>query len=260
MEDGDNILLKTIKKFIVRLFGLVIVNKYNYDEQLLKTFDNKIKNIFLNLIEKEKVIIFDVGANLGHSIERYLDIFPKASIHSFEPNIKLFNRLKKIYNKNNIFLNPFGLSNSDSKANLHIASNSNMSSIETINYNSKFFKIRKIKSENTVEVDLTTIDNYCSINSINRIDILKLNIQGHEPKCLEGGLSLIKNNKIDFMVIEVDMGDRYGVTHQLFDIEKHIVPYGYTLFDIILIKRNSLGKICMLNIIYSSSKIISISD
>ena len=211
-------------------------------------------------IIKKGDIIFDVGANLGESIERYLNIFPGATVHSFEPNLKLFNSLKKMYNKSNIFLNPFGLSNSDSKANLHIASNSNMSSIETINYNSKFFKKREIKSENTVEVDLTTIDNYCSKNSINRIDILKLNIQGHEPKCLEGGLSLIKNNKIDFMVIEVDMGDRYGVTHQLFDIEKHIVPYGYTLFDIILIKRNSLGKIYMLNIIYSSSNIISISD
>ena len=91
------------------------------------------------------------------------------------------------------------------------------------------------------------------------MDLLKLNVQGHEPYCLDGAKNLIKGNKIHLIIVELDIGDRYGIKNQFYDIEKYIVPYGYTLYDIILIKRNDIGKIQMLNVIYSSNKIDSYS-
>ena len=39
----------------------------------------------------KKPIIFDVGANKGQSIDRFLKINNNSLIHSFEPNIDEFN-------------------------------------------------------------------------------------------------------------------------------------------------------------------------
>lgn len=47
------------------------------------------KSIDFDQLLKEKInknpVIFDVGANRGQSIEKYLKIFHKPIIHSFEP-------------------------------------------------------------------------------------------------------------------------------------------------------------------------------
>ena len=69
-----------------------IINYFGYDIQKI---DKNIKRLsfddILNLKTKnKKPMIFDVGANIGQSIERFKNIFPDSSIHSFEPGISEF--------------------------------------------------------------------------------------------------------------------------------------------------------------------------
>ena len=58
-------------------------------------------------------------------------------------------------------------------------------------------------------INLDTLDNYTYSNKIEYIDILKLNVQGHEPNCLKGAQKILKASKINFIVVEIDSGDRY---------------------------------------------------
>ena len=37
------------------------------------------------LISATRPVVFDVGANIGMSVRRYLNIFPNAAVYSFEP-------------------------------------------------------------------------------------------------------------------------------------------------------------------------------
>ena len=82
MEDGGKFLFGNIIKRMGRLFGLEIVHKHNYDEQLLKKYDNKIKNIFLNLIKKE-----DVGQELEIFAESEEDSTIEGYFHKRYPII-----------------------------------------------------------------------------------------------------------------------------------------------------------------------------
>ena len=213
---------------ILRLINLLL-KKNNYkllsntelSELSLLSYDNKIKSIFRNIINTESPVIFDIGAHNGDSIFRYRDIFSKSIIHSFEPNIELFKLLEAEFADDiDIHLNNHGISNQSGELKLNIASNSLMSSIEPINYESKFFKKRNIQDNNYSNIKVDTIDNYCLSKSINKIDIIKINVQGHEPKCLEGSKEMLKEKKIDFLVLELDSGDRYDVSNQFYDYEK----------------------------------------
>jgi hypothetical protein len=49
---------------------------------------------------------------------------------------------------------------------------------------------------------LTTIDNYCLNNDIEKIYFLKLDVEGHELKVLQGASKMIFDKKIDFIQFE----------------------------------------------------------
>ena len=66
-------------------------------------------------MKKNKFVFFDVGANTGQSIDRFLNHNDQTLIHSFEPTPELFKILETKYSnrisKRQIFINKFGLGN-----------------------------------------------------------------------------------------------------------------------------------------------------
>ena len=77
-----------------------------------------------------------------------------------------------------------------------------------------------------IEVNVTTIDEYCESKNINKISFLKIDTEGAEPECLEGAQNLIKQNKVDCVFTELSIGKYYR------EIE----------LDISMIEKNLLGK------------------
>ena len=77
-----------------------------------------------------------------------------------------------------------------------------------------------------IEVNVTTIDEYCESKNINKISFLKIDTEGAEPECLEGAQNLIKQNKVDCVFTELSIGQLYK------EIE----------LDISMIEKNLLGK------------------
>jgi len=71
---------------MIKNFLKKIINQLGFD---LKRYNSKNKQSNFDDLLKDKIsnnpIIFDVGGNKGQSIEKYLRIFEKPIIHSFEP-------------------------------------------------------------------------------------------------------------------------------------------------------------------------------
>jgi hypothetical protein len=55
-------------------------------------------------------------------------------------------------------------------------------------------------------VNVTTINEYCENKNINKISFLKIDTEGAEPECLEGAQNLIKQNKVNCVFTELDIG------------------------------------------------------
>jgi FkbM family methyltransferase len=179
-----------IKKFVKKT-----INKLGFD---LKRFNNN--QINFDGLLKDKIsnnpIIFDVGGNQGQSIEKYLKIFDKPIIHSFEPIKNEFDIMfSKFKNMKNIFLNNFALGDKTEEKEFNVTAKSDNSSFNKINLGTDWLKVRS-KQYNTSEegyvksvqkVNVIKLDDYCKDNNIGVIDLVKIDTQGYEDKVLEGG-------------------------------------------------------------------------
>ena len=236
-----------MKKLIKNIFdklGLEIRRKPSEKEIKYLTFDK----IYQKIIKNDKPIIFDIGANKGQSIERFLKINENSLIHSFEPIIEEFNNLKKkYYNYDNIKLNNLALGEEKTKRTLNITGHTGNSSFFEIKKDSNWVKLRSeqlgINKENYVtkktEVNLDTVDSYCNTNSINNINIMKIDTQLYEQQVLMGSENMIKNQKIDAIEIEIVFSSVYKKYVNFSDIEKYVLPYNYR-FSGIELHNNSL--------------------
>jgi FkbM family methyltransferase len=238
---------KLVKKTINKLgFDLKRYNLHNKKNEL----DDK-KNEFDDLL-KDKIsnnpIIFDVGGNKGQSIEKYLKIFDKPIIHSFEPVKTEFDYMSnKFKNKKNIFLNNFALGNKTEEKEFNITAKTGNSSFNKINLGTDWLK-RRSRQYNTSEegyvtsvqkVNVIKLDDYCKDKNISVIDLLKIDTQGYEDKVLEGSLNLIIQNKIKVIVTEIMFDNVYDKYFSFSDIEKFIIPYNFRMVGIKL-SNNSL--------------------
>ena len=82
------IFIKKIAKNIFKFFGLEVKRYYPELDQM--SFDQMYSEIL-----KGEIIVFDVGANKGQTIERFNKLFNNMNIHSFEPIKFEFLNLKK---------------------------------------------------------------------------------------------------------------------------------------------------------------------
>ena len=148
----------------------------------------------------EPLTIFDVGANIGNYSKVLHEIFgDRATIHSFEPSQKTFEHLKKnISGINNVIPNNFGLSNDEGCSTLYSDDDgSGLASLYQRNLDH-----HNIIISQSEKITLSTIDKYCAENQINNIHFLKLDVEGHELKVLEGACRMLHEKRIDGIQFE----------------------------------------------------------
>lgn len=239
-------------KLINYFLGLFSIRLQRIYKEASPNFDDSIGFI----IKKKNPVIFDVGANIGQSIDRFKKLFPNSIIHSFEPQKKIFIILKKKYgNDKNVVLNNFALGTKKDNKKLYVGAKSGTSSFSKFRSNTKWIKQRAadlgIETKNYLKhvenVKINTLDNYIKKNRISEIDLLKLDAETHEDKILKG---LKKNlNKVNLIECEVHLGNNYTRYLKFYDIEKILNPNRFRLVGIFNVKENNLYKSSMLAVI-----------
>jgi FkbM family methyltransferase len=157
------------------------------------------KVILKKYANSQKIIAFDVGANVGNYSLGLQSQFPTAEIHSFEPNPSSFVHLNKKASGSLRVIN-MGLSDAVGHFTLYDGGDLNGSEFASL-YRDVIDGIhqREVKS---FTVNLTTLDTYCRDNEIHYIDFIKIDTEGHELQVLKGGGDLIAKDKIGIIQIE----------------------------------------------------------
>ena len=233
--------MTSLKKILIRFIKKIIsLSGYELRGIKPKVAHNDYNAIHKFLISEvlkcQEPVIFDVGANDGESIERFKKIFSKSKIYSFEPDDNAFQRLKKnYYNKENIEIFDFGISNRDGNQQFYSYDHDKISSLMQLDANSKLFKSRKIAKnsgedfEKLKDIKILKLDSFVKDKNIPRINILKIDVQGYEPEVIEGAKYLIENNKIDIIEMEIILGYGYSKSISFYDIEKNFSKQEYKL-------------------------------
>jgi FkbM family methyltransferase len=180
-------------------------------------FYPRLKKFYKENIKKSNPLIIDVGSNKGQTIDFFLKNFKNAIIYGFEPNRELYGALRiKYQNNKNVRLNNCGISDKNGKLLFKETVTNETSTFEELNYDSEYLKMKSkvlgIKPESmvkkTYDVEVMTLAGFIKRESIKHIDIIKIDAEGHEYKCLVGLFSEQAMN-IDYIQIEQHNDDMY---------------------------------------------------
>jgi len=168
------------------------------------------ESLFIDNLMKEfkarklaKVVIFDVGSHLGEYAEMIIHKLNKIKIdyeiHLFEPQKACFSvLLNKFQGFSNIKLNNFGVSNRNGEATLfYDKETSGLASLYQRNLD-----YCNIQLDKTERIILKRLDEYIESNNIDHIHFIKLDIEGHELKALEGLGNYLNDSFIDYIQFE----------------------------------------------------------
>jgi FkbM family methyltransferase len=141
-------------------------------------------------------IIFDVGANIGQTARALAKFFPASSIYCFEPVADTFQKLNMTFKNNfNITCIQSALGNVASLAEIALYEESELNTLVLGGPRTGLGK--------TEIIAVDTVDEFCRARGLDRIDLLKLDVQGWELSVIQGAQSMLGDNAVRFIFSEV---------------------------------------------------------
>lgn len=153
----------------------------------------------------ENPVILEAGAFDGEDALRMSQLWPKGTIHTFEPVPLLFLKTKaRTFNCKNVRCYQMALSATTGRAQFFVSSNaqneiSGSSSLLEPKDHLKFYQ--DIKFNNTIEVQTMNLDEWAIANNVDHIDFMWLDMQGAEFAMLKSAPNILKTVKLIFMEI-----------------------------------------------------------
>lgn len=146
-------------------------------------------------------IIFDVGANIGQTAERFRSSFPQAEIFCFEPFRKNFEALKQNLGRQPK-IKPFQIALGDFSGQKDLL----VDNLPGSQYNSlASWRQQRLKgASSTIErVTCSRGDEFCKLHRILKIDILKTDTEGFDLPVLTGFSGMLRSKKVAAVCVEV---------------------------------------------------------
>jgi len=163
------------------------------------------------LADREIKTVFDVGANEGQSARAFLRHFPRARIYSFEPTPATFEKLKALA-ATQPRVTPVNLALGESPGRVAFNENSfhqTNSILPSTTSAQEYLGPAVTDFQRKIEIELTTLDEFCRRESVPAIDLLKLDVQGFELFVLRGAQALLSARRIGCIVLEVSFISLY---------------------------------------------------
>lgn len=180
-------------------------------------------------------IMVDVGAAIGIVTECMIRSNPSCTVYAFEPYEFNFHALQEKFGSSpQAKLFKLALSNHSKTMNFNIPSvkkkDVDDNKAVPIGYSGAGYLIPAssplCKSENTTIVQCGRLDDFVT----QAVDIMKIDVQGHEWAVLEGAAGLLNNSHIKHIWFEF-MGD-----HRVIDI---LLAHNYSIFETVYYKTTS---------------------
>lgn len=171
----------------------------NCDASFQESGELWVVNTIIKDSAQRSPIIFDVGANVGEYSSLILSRVPAARLYCFEPAQTTFKKLlNNLRQQQQAKLFNFGFGDREEIITLY--SDAEASGLASV-YRRRLDH-RNITMNHQEEIHLKTLDGFCESQQITHIDLLKLDVEGHELKVLKGAQNLINSNAIDFIQFE----------------------------------------------------------
>jgi len=152
-----------------------------------------------NSYGKQINVAFDVGANIGVTTKEMLRYFDASKVYAFECHPNTFNMLEKNLEGTRAY--PFEIALSNTSGSDTFYDYGDEGYINSLTPNAPY-AVRFKKKAAELNVTKTTIDEFCLKNLISKIDLLKIDTEGHDINVLRGGQKMLSSNSVAFVYFE----------------------------------------------------------
>ena len=192
--------MKLLEKIAIIFFD--ILDKYIHQRNIIKYLKQNLKNL---------EIFIDIGSHKGSYTDLIINNFYVKKVIMVEPQKNIYEHVKKKYLKDKR-VKTYNLAVSDKKKRqaLYINKHDLTSSLTEIDKKNNYLKLKaklfggSINDliQNKYMVNSCKLSEIIKKNNVKKIDLLKIDTEGHELQVLKGAGSFLKN-KVNFMLIEI---------------------------------------------------------
>ncbi len=179
---------------------------------------------FAEILPKlELKTIFDIGANVGDTVNDALGEFPHARIHAFEPVSATYEHLcRRFQSDTRITCHHFALGSSTTSALITARGTATGNRIVS-------------ESGGTPDVPVETVairdgDSVLAELGIDRVSFMKIDTEGYDLETLKGFEQALAEQRVDVFQVEVGMGLQNNKHIPLHTIQDFMAARGYWLF------------------------------
>jgi FkbM family methyltransferase len=172
-------------------------------------------------------VIFDVGANVGAWSAHAAQRFPGADLHAFEPHPGAFAQLEQTLRPLGVACHRLALGAEPGHATLHFDPGKTVLS----SLHQRDLQAFGLALDASVDVEVARLDDLCDELGLATVDLLKIDVEGHERDVLAGAERRLASGAIG--VVQFEYGGTYldaGV--RLRDVLDRF-PSGYALHRIV---------------------------
>lgn len=213
---------------------------------------------FIDKLGVSNPVIFDVGAHKGETVARYKQLLPDSTIFCFEPFPDNFEILRKRFSSDSsVHVYQNAVSDINGSKTFFVNNNDATSSLLPRTEDGRRYFSKAAGSKYTVDVETATIDEIMLQNDIDRIDILKFDIQGGELMALKGAEKTLQESRVSVIYSETLFVPHYENNPLLLDLWSYLDQHGYSFFDIYDLYRATNGQLRFADTLFINKEVRS---
>ncbi len=178
----------------------------------------------INNLASKGGIMMDIGANYGYFSTLWANKKPTNKVHAFEASplnlSPLENNIKKNNLSNSIILNPIAAGKENGSIKFNLANEQNQTGWGGISIDT---------NTNLIEVQVITLDKYCSENNIEEVEVLKIDTEGADTWVIYGAENMIKNKAIKNIFWEENLPRMGNLGIKIEEAHDFLRKYNYTI-------------------------------
>lgn len=177
-------------------------------------------------------VVFDVGANVGqYSLLASKLVGETGHVYAFEPSpdvlVKLQHHLE-VNHADNVLLTRKAVAECNGTASFYPANENSNQGVGSLLPAEEYRG--KIRTEESIEVEVVTLDNFCEEHGIDHIDLLKIDVEGYDLDVLKGAEKILDRSPGIVVLAEVEPMNlvQRGLTHA--DFVQYMTERGFKAY------------------------------
>jgi FkbM family methyltransferase len=232
------------RRFVFRrdLYKRIKARLAHYERRVTKDEISDLGRLFRD--ENPKTIV-DVGANVGFMTWQFTKLFRNAIVYALEPD-PFPRRILESTHGGNPRVRIFPIAAADRDEELAFVQRG-------VSCNSSLLEMAtdaRGHMENTIRVQASTLDGFCTKHSIPHIHLLKTDTEGADLLVLQGAKSMLGQGAIDVVMAEVFFVPTYKGQATFDEIAGFLKTYGFAIFNLYIGRETSYGQACYGNAIF----------